>query len=255
MRLSANLGMLWPELTLLERIEAAARAGFSAIELHWPYDTPAADLCRACDDHALALLSLNTTTGDVTLGEFGLGALSGREAEFRDDFRHVADYARAASASFIHVMAGVTNGDRRTTATFLDNLAFACAAAPDLTLLLEPMNSLDRPGYFYSTSDEAAQIIRQVGAANLKILFDCYHVGRDGHDVLAQLERCLPDIGHVQIAAVPDRGEPDASDLDHRAVFQALDRLGYDGWVGCEYRPRGNTDAGLVWIERLGVSF
>ena len=255
-RFSANLGLLWPDRPLLERVEAAARAGFRAIELHWPYETPAVALKARCAAHGVRLLSVNTPAGDAGRGEFGLGALPGREVEFRDGFLRCLDYAREAGAQSIHVMAGVTGaGDKAAaTQTFLANLDFACRAAPDLTLLLEPMNPHDRPGYFYSSTDEAAGLIARLGAPNVKIMFDAYHRGRSGGDILAEIERHLPDIGHVQIAAVPRRHEPDDGGVDFGAMFAALDRLGYGGWIGCEYLPRGDTDAGLAWMERYGVS-
>jgi len=255
-RFSANLGFLWPDRLLLDRIDAAARAGFRAIELHWPYDTPAQAVADACARNNLALLGLNTAVGDATAGEFGLGALPGRESDFRSAFDQAADYARAAGAKAIHVMAGVVPPDSRADAerTFVSNLRTAAERAGDLTLLLEPINRRDKPGYFYSTVGEAAAIIDRVGAANLRIMFDVYHVAIGEGDVLTRLARYLPLIGHVQIAAVPSRAEPDEGEIAYRAIFEALDTLGYDGWVGCEYRPRGDTDAGLRWLDALRVA-
>lgn len=255
-RFSANLGFLWPDRPPPERIDAAAKAGFEAIELHWPYATPAAEVKARCRKHGLVLLGINTPLGNGEKGDFGLGAQAGREAEFRETFERSADYARAAGATSIHVMAGVVAPEHKGSAgeVFTENLAFAAKAAPDLTLLLEPINQRDKPGYFYSTLGEAAEIIGVVGAPNLKIMFDVYHVGVSEGDVLTRLERHLPDIGHVQIAAVPSRAEPDEGEIAYGAVFAALDRLGYAGWTGCEYRPRADTDEGLAWTRTLGVS-
>lgn len=237
-RLSANLGFLWPDLPLLARVDAAAAADFHAIELHSPYDTPLAELRAACAFHGLATLSLNTPLGEHP-GDFGLAAARGRKAEFRTNFRQAPGYARAAGANFVHVLAG--------------NAEPSAAEAPDLVLLLEPMNRRDRPGYFYARPEEAAAMMDAVGARNLALMFDAYHMGMEGIDVIASLTAYLPRIAHVQIAAIPSRAEPDEGQLDYGAVFAALDRLGYVGWVGYEYRPRGATKAGLGWRRALGA--
>ena len=253
-RFSANLGFLWPDRPLLERIDAAAAAGFKAIELHWPYATPAADVRARCEKHGLVLLGINTPIGDGDKGDFGLGAQAGREEEFRETFLQTVAYAREAGASSVHVMAGVVAEDRKAEArkVFVENLRFATANAVGLTLLLEPINQRDKPGYFYSSIDEAADIIAEVGAPNLKIMFDVYHVGVSEGDVTKRLERHLADIGHVQIAAVPSRAEPDEGEIAYASIFATLDRIGWGGWTGCEYRPRGDTDAGLVWMRTPG---
>lgn len=255
-KFSANLGFLWPERPLLDRIEAAAKAGFKAVELHWPYETPPEEIRDACARHGLTLLGLNTAVGDASKGEFGLGAIIGRERAFEDSFEQALAYARIAGASAIHVMAGVVPPEWKDEArkVLLRNLTFAAERAPETTLLLEPINQRDRPNYFYSTISEAAAVIEEVGAPNLKLMFDVYHVGVSEGDVFKRLEKYLPIIGHVQIAAVPSRAEPDEGEIAFAAVFSELDRLGYDGWVGCEYRPRAGTDEGLRWVSKLGVS-
>lgn len=254
-KFSANIGFLWPDRPLFDRIEAAAAAGFKAIELHWPYDVPAEAVREASDRDGLKVLGINTPI-DLAKGEFGLGAVEGRREDFRKGFTQAADYARSIGAGSIHVMAGDVAPDRKSQAAdlFAQNLAWAAAQAPDLTLLLEPINRRDRPGYFYSSIPEAAAMIAHAGAPNLRIMFDFYHIGVGGYPVLEEFEAHLPLIGHVQIAAVPSRAEPDESELDYRAMFEALDRLGYAGWVGCEYKPRAGTDEGLRWTARLGVS-
>lgn len=253
-KFSANLGFLWHDRPLLDRVQAAADAGFRAIELHWPFDTPATELRAACQGLDLELLGINTPPGDTATGEFGLAALPGREAAFADAFRMTAAYARAAGAGYVHIMVG--NSERRDAShrTLLANLDFACSHAPDLTLLLEAINVHDAPGYFYSRQQEVQAIVAAHAALNLRMMFDCYHVGRMGENVVETLENCLPLVGHVQIASVPDRSEPDHGSVDYREVFAALDRLGYRGWVGCEYRPSGDTGAGLRWMEKLGLS-
>jgi hydroxypyruvate isomerase len=254
-RFSANLGFLWADRPLLDRIDAAAAAGFKAIELHWPYDLPADAVRGACERHRLKMLGINTPV-DLARDELGLGAVAGREGDFRAGFAQAADYARKIGAGSVHVMAGDAAPERKADAcaVFAHNLRWAAGAAPDLTLLLEPLNQRDRPGYFYSTAGEAAAMIARVGAPNLRLMFDVYHIGVSEGRVIERLETHLPLIGHVQIAAVPSRAEPDEGEVDYGAVFEALDRLGYGGWVGCEYRPRTTTDAGLRWTANLGVT-
>lgn len=255
-RFSANLGFLWPDRPLLERVASAAHAGFRAIELHWPYDVLAAEMKAACERHGLTLLGLNTPVGDAARGEFGFGALPGREAEFQAAVDQAIAYCRTSGARAIHAMAGVVPAGlhNRARATFLRNLESAAAKADGLTLLLEAINPRDKPGYFYSKVGEAAALIEELGVPNVKLMFDAYHVGVAEGDILTKLERHLPIIGHVQIAAVPSRTEPDEGEIAYRAIFEALDALGYAGWVGCEYRPRGDTHAGLVWTRALGVT-
>jgi hydroxypyruvate isomerase len=254
-RFSANLGLLWPDRPLLGRIEAAARAGFRAIEMQFPYETPpdaVGALCRRLD---LTVLGINTP---IRPGERGVGAVSGREREFEAGIEQAIDYCRRSGASAIHVMAGDVPPEARVRArgVFADNLRRAAAlmAETGLTLLLEPLNPRDNPGYFYARLDEAAGLIGDLGLANLRLQFDVYHVGVTEGDVLTKLGRYLPIIGNVQIAAVPSRAEPDEGEIAYRAVFAELDRLGYDGWVGCEYHPRGATEAGLAWTTALGVA-
>lgn len=258
-RISANLGFLWPGLPLLERIAAAGRAGFKAIELHFPYEVPAAETRAACGRAGAILLGINSERGDVAKGEVGLGAVPGREAEFQAIVDQGLAYAAAAGGVSVHAMAG-----RPGTATyeaardcFVENLRIATkkAAGNGLTILLEPLNEDDMPGYFYSRIEDAADLQDRVGAPNLQLMFDVYHVGRAQGDVLTRLAALFDRIGHVQIAAVPSRAEPDEGEIDYRAIFAALDRLGYAGWVGAEYRPRGTTEAGLGWVEALGVGF
>jgi hydroxypyruvate isomerase len=253
-RFSANLGFLWPDRPLPDRIAAAAEAGFRAVELHWPYELPPESLRHACARHGVTLLGLNTAAGGP--GDFGLAALPGREAEFIRSMDQAVAYARSAGASAVHVMAGVLPMGQHVQgrATLARNLAYAVATAPDLTLLLEPINQRDRPGYFYSTLAEALSLIKEAAAPNLKLMFDTYHVGVTEGDILTRLETHLPHIGHVQIAAVPSRAEPDEGEIHYPAIFAALDRLGYAGWVGCEYKPRGDTDAGLAWVPALGMT-
>ncbi|MGL5447941.1 MAG: hydroxypyruvate isomerase family protein [Rhabdaerophilum sp.] len=252
-RFSANLGFLWPDRPLLKRIDSAARAGFKAVELHWPYDVPAREMRDRMARHDLTLLGINTPVGQHA-GDFGLGAWPGREGEFLAGFAEALAYATEAGARAIHVMAGVIPSELapEARATFLGNLRqiLPLAKRSGITLLLEPINRRDKPGYFYDRIEEAAAIIRELGSPALKIMFDCYHVGITEGDVIRRMEEFWPLIGHIQIAAVPSRAEPDEGTLDYAQVFAAIDRLHYAGWVGAEYKPRADTDVGLGWLTR-----
>lgn len=255
-KFSANLGFLWPDRPLLKRIEAAANAGFRAIELHWPYDTDAAEVRDLCARLDLTLLGINTYAGDAAKGEFGLGALPGRETDFQNAVDQSIAWCLGSGAQAIHAVAGTIPFDFPAACdTFTDNLKLAAdkAATHGLTLLLEPINQRDKPGYFYSYLGQADTILDRVDKPNVQLMFDAYHVGVTEGDVLTKLARYLPRIGHVQIAAVPSRAEPDEGELRYEAIFEQLDTLGYTGWVGCEYKPRTDTDSGLAWLTKLGV--
>ncbi|HEV7443480.1 MAG TPA: TIM barrel protein [Steroidobacteraceae bacterium] len=257
MRFSANLGFLWADRPLLARIDAAARAGFRAVEMHWPYNVPAGDVAEAARRNDVKLLGINTAPGRLEAGEMGLGAVPGRTGDFLGTVDQSIEYCRSSGATAIHVMAGnVAAADRiRARAVFADNLRMAAvqAEAQQITLLLEPLNPNDNPGYFYSTLAEAVSLIEELALPNIKLQFDVYHVARSEGDVLAKLEKYRRHIGHVQIAAVPSRAEPDEGEIAYPAIFAALDRLQYDGFIGCEYRPRGDTDEGLSWMNRMGL--
>jgi hydroxypyruvate isomerase len=257
MRFCANLGFLWADRPLLARIDAAARAGFRAVEMHWPYNVPAGDVAEATGRNDVKLLGINTAPGRLEAGEMGLGAVPGRTGDFLGTVDQSIEYCRSSGATAIHVMAGnVAAADRiRARAVFADNLRMAAvqAEAQQITLLLEPLNPNDNPGYFYSTLAEAVSLIEELALPNIKLQFDVYHVARSEGDVLAKLEKYRRHIGHVQIAAVPSRAEPDEGEIAYPAIFAALDRLQYDGFIGCEYRPRGDTDEGLSWMNRMGL--
>jgi 2-dehydrotetronate isomerase len=251
-RFAANLSMLFTERPLIERFAAAAAAGFPAVELQVPYEVPASAVRAELDRHGLVMLGLNTAGGQP--GEFGLAAVPGREREFADLFRQALDYAAAIGASALHCLAGVVPPDRRPAAdaTFSANLARAAdaAAAQNVTLLIEPLNTRDRPDYFLNRVEHAADVIASVGRPNVKIQFDCYHVQIMQGDLITRIERHLPLIGHVQIAAVPSRAEPDEGEINYAAVCAALDTMGYPGWIAAEYQPRGSTEDGLAWMHR-----
>ena len=248
---SANLGFLWNDRPLPDAIRAAKAAGFDAVECHWPYEFPAGEVAAALSETGLSMLGLNTRRGDVAGGENGLSALPGRETEARAAIDEAIAYARATRTGAIHVMAGFAEGED-ARATFCANLAYACeqSAPHGITILIEPLNRYDAPGYFLSTTDQTVAIIETVGAANLKLMFDCYHVQLMEGDITNRLTRLQPSIGHIQFASVPDRAAPDHGELNYAHVFAAIDRLGWDRPLGAEYKPGGDTDATLDWLRK-----
>ena len=255
-RFAANLGYLFTERPLLERIDAAAAAGFKAIELQFPYDVPAAAVKAAIQKNKLTILGLNTPPGRE--GEFGLAAVPGRDKDWQALFNRAFDYASEIGASAIHCLAGKVAPEQRPAAdrAFIENLAVAAdrAAARNMTLLIEPINGRDRPSYFLNHVEHAANVIAKVGKPNIRMQFDFYHVQIVGGDLIHRLEKFLPVIGHLQCAAVPSRHEPDEGEVNYPAVFQAVDNIGYRGWIGAEYRPRGRTEDGLGWARQYGVT-
>ncbi len=255
-RFAANLAYMFTERPMMERFGAAAAAGFKAVELQFPYDLAPTDVRAELQRHGLAQLGLNTQPRQNG-GEAGLGAVPGREREFAEVFAKALDYVVAIGGSAIHTMAGIVPPEQRPAAerVFVANYARAAdlAAEKNVTLLIEPLNPRDRPGYFVGRVEQAADLIAQVGRPNVKIQFDFYHVQITSGDLIKRFEKFLPAIGHVQIAAVPSRAEPDEGEVSYPAVFDALDRLGYAGWIGCEYKPRARTEDGLGWGRRYGL--
>jgi hydroxypyruvate isomerase len=255
-RFAANLGYLFTERALLERIDAAAASGFKAIELQFPYDVPAAQVKAAIARNKLTVLGVNTPPGDRE-GEFGLAAVPGREKDFDKLFARALDYISEIGGSAVHCLAGKVAPEQRTEAerVFIDNLQRAAdlAAANNITLLIEPINARDRPNYFLNRVEHAADIIAKAGKPNIRMQFDFYHVQIVGGDLLHRLEQYLPVVGHLQCAAVPSRHEPDEGEINYPYVFEAVDRLGYRGWIGAEYRPRARTEDGLGWLRKYGV--
>lgn len=259
-RFAANISTLYPEHSLLERVGAAARDGFAAVEVQSPYAVKAPDMQRAVREARVELVLMNAPQGNMDAGERGLAALPGREAEFDASIAEAVDYVLTVAAPRVHVMAGIPaagTDPAEAEAAFIRNVRYACAAfAPHgIRVLIEPINTRDMPGYFLTTPEQAAAIIQRVGAENLSMQFDVYHAQIMVGDISRRLERYFALIGHVQIAGVPERHEPDTGEINYPAVFRHLDRLGYAGWIGCEYRPArgtapGGTSAGLGWLRR-----
>ncbi len=253
--------MLYPELDFLDRFEAAAKDGFKAVEYLFPYAFDARDIADRLKAHGLQQVLFNAPPGDWEGGERGLACLPGREAEFRKGMAQALDYAAVLGCPRIHVMAGLlpAGADRETLQpTYAGNLRWAAqqAAQQGIDVLIEPINTRDIPGFFLNRQDHAHQVIAEVGATNLKVQMDLYHCQIVEGDLAMKLRRYLPtgNVGHIQIAGVPERHEPDLGELNYPYLFSVLDELGYTGWVGCEYRPRagmqaGGTTAGLGWLR------
>ncbi len=258
LRLSANISFLFPDLPFLDRFAAAARAGFQGVECHWPFDHPVEAIAERLEACGLPLVSLNTPAGEREAGEFGLAALTGREAAFREALALAADYASALACPMIHVMAGkvAEASHQEALYTYVENLRFAArlGEARGLVMLIEPINRRDVPDYFLADLDEAEAVVATVASPALKILADLYHLQIIGGDLVTELSDVAADIGHVQVAAVPSRAEPDEGEVNTGFVLKALEAAGYGGWVGAEYRPRGDTLAGLGWVEKAGLA-
>ena len=252
-RFAGNLTWLFTEYEFLDRFEAAADCGFDAVEVLFPYDHPAEKIAERLQRNKLTMALINTPPGNSAAGERGLAAVPDREADFRDAFALAGDYAQATGARRIHLMAGLAEkSDERAAQTYRDNVAFAADyfQPRDMEVMIEPINGRDVPGYFLDDFTYAACLIEELARPNLKLQFDIYHRQILHGDVTAALRQLLPLIGHVQIAGVPGRNEPDGGELNYPFLFEELDRLGYAGFVGCEYRPRGATREGLGWLQQ-----
>jgi hydroxypyruvate isomerase len=253
-RFAANLTMMYNEHAFLDRFAAAARDGFKAVEYLFPYDFAAAELKARLGEYGLTQALFNAPPGDWAAGDRGIASLPGREDEFRRGIETALDYARLLGNDKLHVMAGLlpAQADRsRHRDVYLRNLADAAQAAraDGITVLIEPINPRDMPGFFLNRQDEAQAICREIGAPNLKVQFDCYHCQIVEGDLAKKLERDIAGIGHIQIAGVPERHEPDVGELNYSYLFERIDALGYDGWIGCEYRPKAGTSEGLGWLR------
>ena len=253
-RLAANISWLFTELPFLERPVAAGRRGFAGVECLFPYGVSSDDIVGLLRHAGTELVMFNLPAGDWAVGERGLAALPGRQRDFATSMEVARRYANRCGTRMLHVMAGIRAPDTDVAQAwdcYLHNLCVAAGAfAQDgITLLIEPINVGDMPGYVLGTLEDAVRAQDAVGAPNLRIQADLYHLQIAGGDLLRRIGEALPRIDHVQVAAVPDRGEPDNCELRHDDLFRLLDHNGYAGWVGCEYRPRGITADGLGWAE------
>lgn len=260
-RFAANLSMLYNDVDFLDRFAAAARDGFQAVEYLFPYAYPAQELATSLQANGLQQVLFNAPPGNWDAGERGLACLPGREDEFREGIAKAIEYAQALQCPRIHVMAGLVpqGADAATVrATYIANVRHAAeqAAPHGIQILLEPINGRDMPGFFLSRQDQAHALIAEIGAANARVQMDLYHCQIVEGDLAMKVRQYLPtgNVGHFQIAGVPERHEPDVGEVNYTYLFKLLDQLGYDGWIGCEYRPaRGAaphaTSDGLGWLK------
>ena len=257
-RLAANLSMMFDELPFLERFAAARKAGFEGVEFLFPYDFKPAEIREQLSNEGLTQVLFNMPPGDWANGERGMASLPGRQAEFRETVKKALDYATALECRQIHCMAGIMPAGLSmitATAVYAANLAWAAEQAKPagVKLVIEPINHRDMPGYFLNTQAQGAAIVDAIGRDRLGLQFDVYHVQITEGDITKRMEQVMPVIAHMQIADVPARNEPGTGEIGWRYVFSRMDELGYQGWVGCEYRPAGETVAGLGWREQFGV--
>jgi hydroxypyruvate isomerase len=257
-KFAANLSMMFQEVTFLDRFAAAAAAGFPAVEYLFPYEVPAAQIGKQLAQHGLKQALFNLPPGDWGAGERGLAALPGREAEFIAGAKRALEYALATSCKRVHAMAGLWPSDLDRSngeAVYVANLRRAAdlLAPHGITLLIEPINLRDMPGYFLNTTGQALAILDRVERDNVKLQLDLYHCQIMEGDLAVHIRRLFGRYAHVQIAGVPERHEPDRGEVNYAYLLDLLDELRYDGWVGCEYRPANGTLAGLRWARRWGV--
>ena len=254
---AANLTMMFNEWSFLDRFDAAAEAGFTAVEYLFPYEAPPEAIAERLARNGLQQALFNLPPGDWAAGERGIAALPGRFEDVKSDVERALDYAAATGVRRLHLMAGLADpSDEGATACYRRSVAHAAGrlAEKGIDLLIEPINGRNMPGYFLNDFGIAERLIDELALANLKLQFDIYHRQILHGDVAMALRRLLPVTGHIQIASVPSRHEPDGEELNFPYLFAEIDRLGYAGFVGCEYTPRGGTLDGLAWFKPFARS-
>jgi hydroxypyruvate isomerase len=255
-RFAANLTMLFNEVPFLDRFERAAQAGFEAVEFLFPYAYPAEEIRQRLDKHSLKLVLHNLPAGDWDAGERGIACHPERVAEFREGVAQAIRYAKALGVGQLNCLAGKAPAgvaDEVLRLTFVENLRFAAAELKKagLRLLIEPINTFDIPGFYLNRTVQAVAILDEVGADNAFVQYDIYHAQRMEGELAATVQKYLPRIGHIQLADNPGRNEPGSGEINYPFLFAHLDRIGYDGWIGCEYKPATSTEAGLGWRQRM----
>jgi len=257
-KLAANLTMLFNEVPFLERFALARKAGFDAVEFLFPYAFPAGEIRKRLDEHRLQLVLHNLPAGNWDGGERGIACLPDRQAEFRSGVAQAIEYAKVLGVPQLNCLAGkapqgVADGVLR--ATLVENLKFAAAefGKAGLKLLVEPINPYDIPGFYLNRSAQTLDILDEVGAANAYLQYDIYHMQRTEGELAANMQKHLARIAHIQLADNPGRNEPGTGEINYPFLFAWLDRIGYQGWIGCEYKPASTTEAGLGWRQRMGV--
>ena len=258
-KFAANLSMMFNEVPFLDRFAAAADAGFQAVEYLFPYEYAPDVVAKKLSDAKLENILFNMPPGDWSKGERGIAAIPGREAEFRAGVQKALEYAEVLGVKKLHGMAGIppAEADRGSCRdTLVSNLSFAAdmLGPQNVTLLLEAINTRDMPGFFVCTQAQSHAIVTEVGAINLKMQMDCYHMQVMEGDLATNLKLYAPFCGHIQIAGAPERHEPDTGEVRYEYIYQLLDDLQYDGWLGCEYRPAGKTVEGLGWFRKLSAA-
>ncbi len=256
-RFAANLSMMYNEVPFIERFGASAADGFKAVEFLFPYAHPAREIRDQLDRHGLRQVLFNAPPGDFEAGERGIASIPGREEEFREAVDRAIEYAKALDCPRVHLMAGLVRDERARVAQrelYVENVAWAAKRLGEagIDALIEPINTRDIPGYLLNTQADAHAIRERIGAPNLKVQMDLYHCQIVEGDLAMKIRKYIGGVGHVQIAGVPQRHEPDIGEVNYPYLYALLDELGYDGWIGCEYRPRGATSAGLGWMRAAG---
>ncbi len=251
---AANLSMLFNEYPFPGRFAAAAKAGFNAVEYLFPYDYSPQDLKQWLQENHLKNVLFNMPPGDWSAGERGMAVIPGRQAEFRAGVAKAVEYALTCETPQIHMMAGVVPRDadlKICRQIYLENMKYAAGELEKhgIDLLIEPINIRDMPGYFLNFQDQAHELRIESGCSNVKVQMDFYHAQIMEGDLLKTFEKYFEGVGHIQIASVPARHEPDEGELNYPFIFDFLDQAGYKGWIGCEYRPRANTEDGLAWFK------
>ncbi|BCL69556.1 hydroxypyruvate isomerase [Vibrio nigripulchritudo] len=254
-KFAANLTMLFNEVDFLDRFGLAKHAGFKAVEFLFPYEYEARDIADKLKENDLELALFNLPPGNWKSGDRGIAALPDRESEFRESIEIALGYAQALNCKKVHAMAGIVEScfsREQHVSTFIKNIRFAADAfaTQGIEVMLEPLNSRDVHGYFISQQQEAIELIHQIDRPNVKLQFDFYHAQIMDGDITRLLRKCGNYIGHVQVASVPDRHEPDLGELNFPYLFDVLENIGYKDWIGCEYRPKTSTNEGLGWMRR-----
>lgn len=250
-RLAANLSTLFPELAFLERFAAAARAGFRYVEYQFPYAWPPQEIARCARDAGVQVVLHNLPAGDFAKGERGIACLPGREREFRQSVEQAIAYAKEVNCARLNCLAGVAPAGAQHSVVLVENVRHAARAlgAAGLSLMLEPINTRTVPGFFLTRSSQAIDVLNAAGESNAFLQYDFFHMQIMEGDLARTVERLLGRIGHIQLADVPDRHEPGTGEINYTFLLEHLDRVGYSGWVGCEYNPRGDTLEGLKWAR------
>ncbi|HEX4944291.1 MAG TPA: 2-oxo-tetronate isomerase [Usitatibacteraceae bacterium] len=254
-RLAANLSMMYNEHPFLDRFAAAAADGFRGVEFLFPYEHKPDEIRSRLKAYGLTQALFNAPPGDWAKGERGLASIPGREDEYKRSIATALEYTRVLGNRRLHVMAGlIAPGEDRARhrETYVKNIAWAAgeAAGDGITIVIEPINTRDIPGFFLTRQDEAHAVCAEAGAANLKVQMDLYHCQIVEGDLAMKIRKYLRNVGHIQVAGVPERNEPDTGEVNYDYLFDLLDHLGYEGWIGCEYRPIAATSDGLAWAKR-----